>query len=452
MFVFLILSSFPVDNIFFHYCSLDKLWIEADDLKHPVVQYQHERPKCRPHEVHFMVLEKVSTLENAIKKNEQKNISSEQTGSESAPVTPESLESPLCSGNSSVIVQYSGQSSRKTSLCSSDGILPNGKLVNEGVDRANEGRKDSGVVQNDQPRQKSLLHVPYYKPFTARSKQPKKDITISKDQNTASPVLVKSRNSTMSHSTPAKQTVSNKSNGSQQTNQTPAVTADPTDAIFSQALANELGDFYAELLDQQSMDTTQDQTMSDPTQASQHQGISSNQISDPFSSTDQHQQQHHDSMVDPQQTFERRFSNDIDSLSDIVDIGTAIAGSSSNTISGNKTGFTDYRNPLKRLMEEDTGSSEFNQASSNGFYKAQHVFNKTGFKGFPASSTKDFHKTPMAIKTEFKGFGDVEDLVKSPVEDEPKVDFAITMSTKSYSGAYSDVKLSDEELEEILNG
>ncbi|XP_066929210.1 SUMO-specific isopeptidase USPL1-like [Clytia hemisphaerica] len=420
--------------ILWSYSYKDKLWIEADDLKHPVVQYQHERPKCRSHEVHFMVLEKVSTLEEAIKKNEQKNLSSEQTGSESAPVTPESLESPLCSGNSSVIVQYSGQSSRKTSLCSSDGILPNGRLSNDS-DRPIEGRKDSGELPNDQLRKKSLLHVPYYKPFTARSKQTARESPTNYNQNATSSHL-KSESSSMSHSTPAKQTVLNNPDILQQTTKTSDIKADPTNAIFSQALANELGDFYSDLLDQQSMDTTQEDGMFDSTQISQ--GTIPNQMSsDQFSSTTQNQQQ--DSTIDVQQTLERRFSNDVDSLSDIVDIGTAIAGGSfSSTVSNDKTGFKDYGNPLKRLMEEEEDIKGVFQASSVNL----QMFNKTETNDTSSSGS---HVTPMDINTDF---GEI----KSPTEDEPKVDFAITMSTNSYSGAYSDVKLSDEELEEILNG
>ena len=102
---------------------LEKLWIEADDLKDPVVQCKYERPRCRPQEVHLLVLEKVSILEKCLPR-----ATVEVAGTPGSPTTlngsSECQDSPSYSGNSSVVVQLSGTSSRRTSVCSSDGIAP----------------------------------------------------------------------------------------------------------------------------------------------------------------------------------------------------------------------------------------------------------------------------------------------------------------------------------------
>ena len=149
--------------------SLEKLWIEADDFKDPVVQYKHERPKCRPKEVHLMVLEKVSTLEKAQAKLNLTN-GIVDNDHESFSITP--VASPY-SGNSSVAAQYSAQSSRQTSLCSSDGILPTTSAT-----AAKKHHLKDALINNlyNAPKQMKI-HVPNYKPFQARSKN--KDVESS---------------------------------------------------------------------------------------------------------------------------------------------------------------------------------------------------------------------------------------------------------------------------------
>lgn len=139
---------------FFPLLCLEKLWLEADDFKEPLTEYKHERPKCRPREVHLMVLQKISTLESACVNNRSVEKRSE---SGSLPITPDSVSSPY-SGNSSVLAQYSGNSSRQPSICSSDGISPSSSahVTNQAV-TSNETTKHH-------------MHVPRYKPFKGRSK------------------------------------------------------------------------------------------------------------------------------------------------------------------------------------------------------------------------------------------------------------------------------------------
>ena len=51
--------SHPVFSLSLH---LEQLWCECDDLRHPVVTHKHQRPKCRPKEVHLLIWEKASHL------------------------------------------------------------------------------------------------------------------------------------------------------------------------------------------------------------------------------------------------------------------------------------------------------------------------------------------------------------------------------------------------------
>ena len=142
--------------------SLEKLWIEADDFKDPVVQYKHERPKCRPREVHLMVLEKVSTLKKAQSKLNLAN-GNVDNDLDSLSITP--ISSPY-SGSSSIAAQYSAQSSRQTSLCSSDGILPTASATTTKKHHLKEA-----LTNNHNNTSKHMkMHIPNYKPFQARSK------------------------------------------------------------------------------------------------------------------------------------------------------------------------------------------------------------------------------------------------------------------------------------------
>ena len=111
-----------------------------------------------------MVLEKVSTLERARLTMSAAN-ESVDNDLDSLPITPDSVASPY-SGNSSVVAQYSGQSSRQTSLCSSDGVLPT-TIANK-QHHLKEALTNN--YDNNTPKHRRIMHVPNYKPFQARSK------------------------------------------------------------------------------------------------------------------------------------------------------------------------------------------------------------------------------------------------------------------------------------------
>jgi len=117
-----------------------------------------------------MVLEKVSTLEKAQAKLNLTN-GSVDNDLDSLSITP--VASPY-SGNSSVAAQYSAQSSRQTSLCSSDGILPTAKKHH---------LKDALTNNLYNAPKQMKMHVPNYKPFQVRSKN--KDVESSTKSATA---------------------------------------------------------------------------------------------------------------------------------------------------------------------------------------------------------------------------------------------------------------------------
>jgi hypothetical protein len=358
-----------------HLCAflvlLEKLWIEADDLKHPVVQCKYERPRCRPNEVHFMVLEKVSVLEKGLPRTIEV-----APGSPTTAVNSECQDSPSYSGNSSVVVQLSGASSRRTSLCSSDGIAPTSNLRKELSDSI------ALPTEREGPKNK-LLHIPRYKPYLPRSKREAANAVFT------DPKVAQSTDTDVSDASIAGKDISFSSSSLANLTQM---------SEFQEALGVELDDFYTELLTQQ----------------------------------------HQEPVVDGKDTLIQSDANDalLETLNGISSISSANAfvsdgaGSSSGNIVQKDEALLDRLQTAHLGSEMELKETVSETLNSSGVVPGEHQTSG----GVVVTENNGQHKLLV-----------LEQCVITK-EDEAKIDFGIEASDDGF------VKISDEELDEILNG
>lgn len=161
----------PYLNIIFLFIfCLEKLWLEADDLKDPVCYHRFRRPKCRPQEVHIVIWERKSVLQNrtlTTKKyldelNSPDSLSVHKGSASSACVSHSTTTTPDELPQSDDYRLFSRESSRPSSLSSTDNISPCNGNVKLLTSSANPYRPTKNVVQ------KGLRNTPRYEPYIPR--------------------------------------------------------------------------------------------------------------------------------------------------------------------------------------------------------------------------------------------------------------------------------------------